>query len=183
METKIPTIRGVYVNSHIKALQKAKGRDAIKELRRLYGKPLEFGNFQNIPIEEELKIMHAVFNLLSSSPVINENFDYEAGKFHFQNFMTAPLTKLFFSLFGKNFRTVVWAASKVSKGIFTGVQVRKKNAGIHTEQIILENNEYPAHHFVGFFDAWLTHLGLIGMTTMKELSPRVHEYTVTWKEK
>src|SRR5262245_22308856 len=94
-----PTIKGIFVRSHLQAVQDKKGSDGLATLAQKFGKPLLFSNLQDVPIKEEEKIIELCLELLEGYPVSESKLHYEAGRLHFRNFTNTPLARILFSVF------------------------------------------------------------------------------------
>jgi len=52
-----PTIKGIFVNSHIKMLRDKKGDASVLALAKRFGKSITFKNSDDILISDEVKII------------------------------------------------------------------------------------------------------------------------------
>lgn len=182
METKPATIKGLFVNTHVKAVEKNLGDFGVKQVAKKCGFALPYGNWENVPVIQEVKVIDAALQLLSDTEVPIHKLEYEAGKFHFNNFMSTFFAKTIFAQFGTNFALMMRLAGKIASRVFKGVEVRSQQLEVKKVRITMYNMDYPLEHFVGFFEAWLSYMKLIGIARGKDLGNKTYEYIITWKE-
>jgi len=176
-----PTIKGLFVKTHIAAVKHKRGEQGVKILEKLFGKPLAFGNWENVPVEEEVRLIHYALHIWSDEEIVSKYLEYEAGRFHFRNFLTTPLAKTIIKRFGANFKLIMMLASKIARKVFLGIEVSSENIDLHKVKIIIKNSAYPLEHFSGFFEAWLSYVGLVGMVRAVKTNTHLFEYTIIWK--
>ncbi|HYF13180.1 MAG TPA: DUF2378 family protein [Candidatus Paceibacterota bacterium] len=179
-KTEEPTIKGVFVMSHVHALKKAKGKTAVAELERRYGHAISFGATQNVPIREEVKIIELTLDILTGDTTPKEKRAYEAGKLHFNNFTQTPLGMMLFPLFTSNFKMLLMKSPTIAQQVFRGVTFKSEDLDRNCVRITMENNDYPLGHFQGFFYAWLTYSDLFGDVDAKEQGRNCYIYTISW---
>ncbi len=180
MDEAKPTIKGMFVNSHIAAVRAKKGADGVAELERRYGKPVVFKNSDDVPIREEVQIIECALDLLADQPIAQEEKAFEAGKLHFRNFTQTPLGKILFSLFQSNFKLMMLHARDIAGHVFQGVRFSTQEIDEKSIKVILENNDYPLDHFRGLFSEWMTFAGLTGTVSAQNIDGR-YEYTMQWQ--
>lgn len=183
MEKNQPTIKGLFVKTHVRAIKKKRGPLGLRTLQAQFGKPLKFGAWQNIPVADEVKLINCAVVLYSDQRINPEKLDYEAGRFHCQNFLTTPLAKTVMKRLGKNFKLMMLLASKVAGQVFRGLKAEAEDLGENKVKIVFTNSGYPVEHFAGFFEEWMSYLGLLGIARGEELEPGNIKYIMTWKEK
>lgn len=83
------------MKSHIYAVKRAKGLAGLDELQRRFGRPLTIRNNDNMPMTDEVDIINISFDIVPDHQLPAE-MDFEAGRFHFRNFLTTPLAKYIF---------------------------------------------------------------------------------------
>lgn len=182
METeKKPTIKGIFVNSHIAAVRKALGADGVRRLEELYGKALEFKNSDDVLVSEEVKIIEYALDLLSTEPIPETERAFEAGRLHFKNFSTTPLAKIIFSLFRRDFKLMMLQSKNIAGHVFRGVHFDAKEIAPGKVILTMKNNDYPIDHFRGLFSEWMKFSGNEGTVTALRIPPDVYEYTLEWK--
>jgi uncharacterized protein (TIGR02265 family) len=181
MASKQPTIKGIFVNSHINAVKKAKGAEGVRALEKKYGKPLHFKNNQDVLIREEVKLIEAALEVLSSSPIPSSHLSFEAGKLHFRNFSTTPLARIIFSVFRKKFKLMMMQSENIAGHVFRGVRFSSENLGPKEVKVTMENNDYPIDHFKGLFQEWMIYSGCHGTVEAEETSPNRYEYVMRWR--
>lgn len=175
-----PTIRGVFVNSHVDAVRRSKGEEGIRALEERYGKPVRFGNTERVPVREEIKIIEIAFQILSEIPATAEQLTFEAGRFHFRNFITTPLGKFVFSFFKDSFKSVMLRATAVAEQIFEGVEFSTQDLGPTSVKVTMKNNDYPLGHFKGLFHEWMHQSMGQGRVQASETPDGAFEYVMTW---
>lgn len=74
-----PTIRGLFVMSHVRALEAKRGHEGIVELLARYGKPIYFGILDNVPVREEVAIIEHALNILTEDSIPHDKRSFEAG--------------------------------------------------------------------------------------------------------
>lgn len=179
MENQKPTIKGIFVNSHIKQLQKERGNEGLQELQSRYGKEIDFKNDEDVPIGEEVKILECIVDMTSDHPLSQEERAYQAGVLHFNNFVRTPFAKIIFSLFSKNFKLLMLESTNIAGHVFKGVRFHSKDLGGNAVEVIMENNDYPLEHFGGLFQAWMNYSGLQGKIDKKQ-EGNTYIYTMRW---
>ena len=181
MKNGSPTIKGIFVNSHIKAVQTAKGEEGVAELARRYGKSLIFKNTQDVPVRDEIRLIECAFDVLTQQTVNPEQRAFEAGRLHFKNFSTTPLARIIFSFYQKNFKLLMLHAGSIAGYVFSGVTFTSEEAGERSVRLTMKNNDYPIDHFRGLFQAWMDFSGLTGVVQGTEIDPNTYVYTMTWE--
>ena len=180
-EEKRPTIKGIFVNSHLAAVRKALGDDGVRRLEELYGKPLQFKNSDDVLVGEEVKIIEYALDILSSEPIPEPQRAFEAGRLHFKNFSTTPLAKIIFSLFRSEFKLMMLQSKNIAGHVFQGVHFNAKEITPKKVVITMMNNDYPIDHFRGLFAEWMVFSGNKGEVTAVHIPPDVYEYTIEWE--
>lgn len=178
---KKPTIKGIFANSHIKALREKKGEEAVATLERRFGKSINFKNSEDVLVSDEVSIIEICLDLMTDRSFSGAERAFEAGRLHFQNFSTTPLARIIFSLFKKNFKTMMINSDKIAGHVFRGVKFSTEDLSENSVKVTMENNDYPIDHFRGLFSEWMVFAGLDGEVTAQKTSNDVYEYTMTWK--
>jgi len=176
-----PTIKGIFVNSHISAVRKIKGEEGVRELARRFGGSLVFKNSDDVPIRDEVKIIEFALDILASSPVSPDIRAFEAGRLHFKNFCTTPLAKIIFSMFRTDFKLMMLQTKNIAGHVFQGVEFDANDLGVNAVAITMKNNDYPLDHFRGLFTEWLEFSGKKGSVIAKETEPNIYQYTMRWE--
>jgi uncharacterized protein (TIGR02265 family) len=176
----IPTIKGIFVNSHIRQFQQERGEGGIEDLKKRYGKSIEFRNDDDIPVSEEVKILECIVDILHTDQLSPEDRSYQAGVLHFKNFMNTPFAKIIFSLFSKNFKMLMLQSKNIAGHVFKGVHFDSKDLGGNGVEVIMKNNDYPLEHFIGLFQAWMDFSGLHGKVTGEKVED-TYVYTMHWE--
>jgi uncharacterized protein (TIGR02265 family) len=181
MTSGSPTIKGVFVNSHINAVRKHRGESGIRTLEQLYGKSVSFRNSDNIPVAEEVRIIELALGIVADRPIPPAERAFEAGRLHFRNFSTTPLGRIIFSMFRKNFKLMMLQSYHVAGHVFQGVKFRPEDLGPTSVRIVMENNDYPLDHFRGLFYEWLLFSGASGSVDARIIPENLYEYTISWR--
>ena len=181
MEELSPVIRGIFINSHLNRVREQKGDAGIAEVERLYGKPLNFSNTENIPVKEEIKIIEAVLQVLSEKPIPPDKLSYEAGRLHFQDFSQTPLGRIVFSVFRGDFKTMMTKSQYIAEHVFKGIKFETFDLGPKMVKVVISNADYPIEHFQGLFQEWMNYSKEKGVVEAKELEPKKYEYVMHWE--
>src|SRR4051812_10955478 len=91
MQPLRPTIKGVYILSHIRAFERERGEDQLRELGVRYGKSLLIKNGDYLPVAEEVAILELIVEISSPKILSEEECALSAGHLHFKNFTSTPL--------------------------------------------------------------------------------------------
>lgn len=174
-----PTIRGLFVMSHINALEAERGSDGIVELMTRYGKQIRFSAFENVPVREEVRIIEHVLDILDPD-VTPDTRAFRAGKLHFKNFSNTELGGLILPLFRSNIRAFLMNANHIAGYVFSGVRFISEERGQGNIRIVMENNDYPLDHFAGFFQAALEYGNLEGTVTAQDMGNQRYSYEIRW---
>ncbi len=180
MTSQQPTIKGIFINSHIKAVEKKRGKEGVQDLERRYGKPMKFRNSEDVPVMEEVKIIECALEVISDTPIPPEDLAFQAGRLHFTNFTTTPLARIVFTLFRKDFKLTMLRAQHIAGHVFRGVNFATEDLGTNAIRIVMDNNNYPLDHFRGLFYEWVHFAGLKGTVEATEVKPGRFEYTIRW---
>lgn len=180
MNDKTPKIKGIFVNSHIKIVREIKGEEGVRKLEKLFGRSLNFRNFEDVPVKDEIRIIELALDLLSRTPVPSEQRAYEAGRLHFKDFTTTPFARIIFSMFRSNFKLMMLKASHIAGHVFKNVIFEAEDLGPNEAKIFMYNNDYPIDHFKGLFQEWMSFAGVKGIVAAKELEGGGYEYHMKW---
>jgi uncharacterized protein (TIGR02265 family) len=175
-----PRIKGIFVNSHVKALEAKKGPGAVRELAKRYGARVRFRNSEDVPVREEIKIIELALDIMSDSPVPSERRAFEAGRLHFRNFSGTPLARIIFSMFRTDFKLMMMQAPNIAGHVFKGVKFASADLGPKAVKVTMDNNDYPMDHFRGLFQEWLEFSGKTGHVTAQETSGS-YAYAMKWR--
>lgn len=181
MAKQEPRIKGVFVNSHVKALEAKKGAAGVRELARRYGAPVRFKNSEDVPVREEVKIIELTLDIMSEKPVPPERRAFEAGRLHFRNFSTTPLARIIFSMFKKDFKLLMMQCANIAGHVFKGVDFTSEDLGPTSVRVGMKNNDYPIDHFRGLFQAWMDFSGKTGVVTAQASETGAYAYTMKWR--
>lgn len=175
-----PRIKGIFVNSHVKALEAQKGPEAVRELARRYGGPVRFKNSEDVPVREEVKIIELAADILSGAPIPPDRRAFEAGRLHFRNFSTTPLARIIFSMFRTDFKRLMMQAPNIAGHVFKGVKFSSEDLGSKAVKVTMDNNDYPIDHFRGLFQEWMEFSGATGQVRAQE-KDGAYAYTMKWR--
>lgn len=182
MISRQPTIKGMFVNSHIKAVQKLKGAAGVKKLEKRYGAPLHFRNLQDVPVREEVRLIELALDIISSKPLAKAEREFEAGRLHFRDFTTTPYGRIMFSSLPKNFKRMMMGSTAIAQHVFKGVKFQSIDLGPKAVKVVMHNNDYPIGHFQGLFYEWMRFFGLKGrVEAIEQKSTNTYEYDMSWQ--
>ncbi|HYF05912.1 MAG TPA: DUF2378 family protein [Patescibacteria group bacterium] len=174
-----PVIKGIFLKSHIQAVEKALGPEGLKKLESAYGGSLKFNNSDEVPIRDEVRLIECALRLLAAD-IPEDKVPYEAGRLHFNNFSTTPLGKLILPFFRNNFKKVVLNTRHVAGHVFRGVTFSTRELSPTHIEVTMTNADYPIEHFTGFFQAWMEYSGIQGTVTTHVTAPGVFAYDIVW---
>lgn len=176
---KRPTIKGIFVNSHIKKIWQERGDDGIRELEKKFGMSIKFSNFEDVPVREEVRLIECSLEILNPN-IAPEEKSFEAGRLHFRNFRGTPFGRIIFSQFKDSFKLMMMNAPSIAGHVFKGVRFYSEETGERGVRVTMENNDYPIDHFKGLFYEWMLFSGLDGSVEARETAPNRYEYVITW---
>jgi uncharacterized protein (TIGR02265 family) len=177
-----PTIRGVFVKSHIRALEKERGDQGMEQLRKRFNKSIEFGNTDNVPVRFEVELLEKIVEVLAGHALPDQERELEAGRLHFRNFTTTPMWAVVTSMFGTDPKPLLMQSSTIAGRVFHGVEFTSEDAGERSVKIVMRNNDYPIGHFQGFFEEWLKQSGVSGYVEAYKHTDNAYEYVIAWNE-
>lgn len=177
MRKSPPTIKGIFVKSHVDALVRAKGKDAVGELIERCGKQVRFQNSDDVPIRTEILIIEHVLDMLAGKRIPKGKREFEAGRLHFRNFAGTRVGEMVLMF---RFKSALQRAPWIARRVFRGVQFSVKDLGKNAIEISMSDNDYPLEHFHGFFKAWMQHKKLSGTVRAKDVEG-VYMYALKWK--
>jgi len=177
------TIKGLFVNSHVTALRKKMGDEAVDELKRLFGRPVRFEAFAAVPIHDEVHILELALDLMNDRALAGSERAEAAGALHFTNFAQTPLGGALMRSLPHtpgSLRILLHNAPSIARIVFAHTEFRCED--YNKDIIITINNcDYPLEHFQGFFGEWMSYWGLTGATvSAKVVDPGVHEYQLSF---
>ncbi len=175
-----PTIKGIFVNSHVKAVRNKLGEEGVKQLEQLFGKPLNFKNSENVLVKDEVKLIECVVRILEPN-VEPADVPLEAGKLHFRNFSQTPFGRIIFSMFTDKLKLMMMQCQNIAGHVFNGVTFTSQDLGETKVKITMENNDYPLAHFKGLFEEWVKFSGKTGTVSAQKLGNGDYEYVLDWE--
>lgn len=175
-----PTIRGVFVLSHLNAVRRRHGQEGIRRLERVVGRPLRFRAGDEVPVALEVRIIEAAVPLLVDHPVPADEVAVEAGRLHYRNFSRTPWNRVLLGLFPRDFAFMVRHGATIAERVFRGLRVQLAELAPKTFKITMENADYPLDHFKGFFQEWMHAYGAEGSVVAQKGGPRTHQYLLQW---
>ncbi len=177
-----PTIKGIFVKSHIGALEKAHGKQALVDLGRRFGRSIDFRNNENVPVADEVKILEHIVEILAATQLPPSERALEAGRLHFRDFTTTPLWRILGPIFGKDLKVLFMHSRHIAGHVFQGVIFTAEDLGPTNVKITMTNNDYPVEHFAGFFEEWIKAAGFSPHVDAKALPRGIYEYTISWEK-
>lgn len=177
-----PVIKGIFVNSHIKAVEQTAGDEGLQRLERCFGKAMTFRNSEDVPVADEVKLIECALDVVSKTKFDGEERAFEAGRLHFRNFVNTPFAKIIFSTFRKNYKTILMNARHIAGHIFHGVEFSSVELGPTSVQVTMKNGTYPVEHFRGLFYEWMLFSGYSGTVEGEQKGPSTYVYTATWQK-
>ncbi len=176
-----PTIRGVFVKSHLHALERVRGREGLNELHRRFGRPLNYSNGERVPVADEVAILEHIVDMLSPRPLSPRERSIEAGRLHFRDFRATPAWNFIQPLFHFSPKFVLMRSRAIAEYVFKGIVFVSEDLGERMVKITIFNNDYPLEHFKGFFEEWLMSFGLHPQVEAVAHTRGRYEYTISWK--
>jgi len=179
--SSVPTIKGIFVNSHIAIVRKKKGDEGLRKLEKLFGKFPKYTNYQDIPVSEEVKLLECALQVVSDKPVPKDEISFEAGRLHFNDFTMTPLAKILFKAFHDP--EMLLRMGYIAEHVFVGIKFTPKRMAPNKISAIMHGGIYPLDHFKGFFHAWIEYLGYQAFVEADKLGPETYQYSITWTKK
>jgi uncharacterized protein (TIGR02265 family) len=179
---RTPTIKGIFVNSHVEAVRQRLGDEGVAELERRFGGSVQFRSMDDVPVRDEVRLIETSLDLLSEGQHEPSQRAFEAGRLHFRNFSTTPWAKVLFTVFPRNFKYMIMHASTVAQRVFKGVRFESTELSDRAVRVVMSNNDYPLDHFRGLFQEWMEYFGLTGTTVAEALEDGQYAYTASWEE-
>lgn len=176
-----PSIKGIFVNSHIKAVRQAKGQAGVDDLGRRLGRPLKYKNNDNVPVADEVAMINAALDIISDSEIAPADRDFEASRLHFRNFLMTPIAKFIFSVFRKKFKLMMLNADNIAGHIFQGASFSSSELSPTSVKVSTQNNNYPIDHFRGLLYEWMKYSDVEGVVEAREIVPGEQEYIIHWQ--
>ena len=177
-----PTIKGIFVNSHLNKVRRDLGEDGVKKMEKMLGRPVRFRNSEDVPIAYEIEVIETALEILSGGTIPSENLSFEAGRFHFKNFSNTPLGRMLFSVF-KDQEMVLLKSKYVAQYVFKGVSFNSKKMAEGRIMVSMEGGQYPLEHFRGFFSEWMSYAGYIPRVQADKAGPETYIYILDWSVK
>jgi uncharacterized protein (TIGR02265 family) len=159
-----PTIKGMFVNSHVEALRAKLGDAAIVELERRLGRSVRFKSFDAVPVREEVRLIESALDILHRDTLSGSKRTAAAGRLHFTNFAETALgSALMHSLphTRNSFKTLLRTAPSIARTVFSDIEFACTEHEDHLA-VSINRQDYPLEHFQGFFEEWLHYWGLPG---------------------
>lgn len=181
-EAPRPTIKGIFVKSHIRALERDYGHAAVMELTNLVGHSLDYSNTDDVPIKDEVQILEHIVDIMAQKPLEQKEREREAGRLHFRNFATTPLWGLTEQIFGSRPKFLLMQSSKIAGYVFQDVEFTSEDLGEKHVRITMFNNDYPIEHFEGFFEEWLRQANCVPHVQTTAHTRGRYEYDISWEE-
>jgi len=177
---KTPTIKGIFVNSHVKKVRQEKGEEGVRELEKKFGMKIDFRNFEDIPVREEVHLIECALEILEGRSIPDDKKHFEAGRLHFKNFSQTPFGRIIFSQFKNQFKMLMMNAPNIAGHVFKHVKFYSDDMGPKEVRVTMENNDYPIDHFRGLFQEWMEFSGLKGTVEAQETALNRYVYIIRW---
>ena len=165
--------------SHVHALERIKGKEAILKLVARSGKRARYRDSEDVPVRDEVIIIEHILDMVWGKKIAPTKRSFEGGKLHFKNFSETPLGGLVLRMF--RFKTGLMKAGWIARRVFRGVEFRSEDLGPKKVCVTMGNNDYPIEHFQGFFHAWMKHSRHKGKVDAEDLGEDAYAYTIRWK--
>ena len=151
------TIKGMFVNSHVRVLREREGSTAVGELGRRFGGTIHFRPLEDVPVRDEVRIIEIVLDLMGEHGLTGAARAEAAGRLHFTNFSHTSLgTALLGALphTPKSFLTLISNAPLIARNVFSNTNF---DAEVRRDSVVIsvDNCDYPPEHFAGFFGEWM----------------------------
>jgi uncharacterized protein (TIGR02265 family) len=173
------TIKGVFVQSHVRALRERAGDQAVEELARRFGAPVRFAALQDVPVRDEVRIIELTLDLMSEHGLVGPARAEAAGRLHLTNFSRTTLGSMLLNTgprTPKGFISLLMSAPTIARSVFAGSNFNTKE---HQDCLVvtIDNCDYPPEHFAGFFNEWMRVWGLEdSRTEVHNPRPGTYEY-------
>lgn len=181
---KTPTIKGMFVQSHVEKLRKIKGDKAVAALEERFGRPAYFKRLEDVPVKDEVIIIEHVYDLLNQghdlSPAARSR---AAGRLHFTNFSETVFGSILMASMPhtkSSLRTMLFNIGTIAGSVIKHTQFQAEDTR-HGVRIKLTHSHYPPEHFAGFFEEWLSQWNIPGTVSHTVQAAHVHEYTITMR--
>ena len=176
-----PTIKGIFVNSHVHAVRRNRGAEGLARLEEALGMPLDFGDLDDVPVRDEVRLIEAANDILSEAPIAPEARAFEGGRLHFRNFKGTPIARMMFAIFPRNYRYLIMHTPTIAERVFKGVKFEARDLGPKCIQVVMDNNDYPLDHFRGLFQEWMDDFGYDGVVEAEQSGESQYTYTMRWE--
>lgn len=176
-----PSIKGIFVKSHVRLVEEQKGSNGVHQLERCFGKPVQFSNAEDISLHDEVHLLRCALAIIEGKDNAEAVSEYDTGRLHFRSFATTPLAKIILSTFRTNFKRILLHSKNLASHILHGVSFSPEDYGPKGVKITVSDNEYPIEHFRGFFAMWLEYAGLRGTVEAQRISDNMYEYIIRWE--
>jgi uncharacterized protein (TIGR02265 family) len=177
----VPTIKGAFVNSHIKALRKAKGEEGVTLLMERVGKKIKFDYLEDVPVRDEIRIIEISRDIIYEKNIPLSDRAFEAGRLHFRNFTNTPLGKLVLKSLPFSLSTVLLNIPRFAGHVFKNIRFTAERISNSAVKITMDNNDYPLDHFRGLFFEVVLYYKHVGEVKGRETATNIYEYIVEWK--
>lgn len=174
-----PSIKGIFVNSHVRALRKQLGDQGLHRLEEHLGGPVGFGAAEDVPTATESRLIEAAAGLLAPCTP-PEDLALEAGRLHFRNFTGTPWARLLFTMFPRDFAFMLRHATGIAERVFQNVRFSIQELEPCIFRVTVTNSGYPLDHFRGLFEEWMEQFGCTGSVVAQQAAPTVQEYLIQW---
>jgi len=175
-----PVIKGVFVRSHVKAVERVLGKHGVQELERRLGHSVDYSNAANVSVADEVAMLENIVDMFAEKPLSKRERSLEAGRLHFRDFRSTPLWNILKPIFGLSPKFLLMRSHAIAGFVFRNVEFISEDKGERCVKITMFNNDYPLEHFQGFFEEWLTSFGLKAKVDAAAHTRGRYEYTISW---
>lgn len=182
MDKRMPTIKGVFVLSQVNSVRRAKGEAGLAELSRRYGKPINFGTTEDVPVEEEVRLIAHALQIINDDKIPADKIDFESGRLHFRNFIATPLAKLILGTI-TDLKYLFLHSKYIAEHVFRGIIFTSEDLGGERIKITMKGGVYPLDHFTGLWWEWGDYFGFKPKIEARMLGDEEYEYIIDLSEK
>ena len=181
-KNKEPQIKGIFVKSHIEALRREQGEEAVQKLSEKLGDPLDFKNLEWVPASLESAILEESAQMMADHAFVQEEREREAGRLHFHNFSTTPYGRILLKAYPEDFRKLMLGSPLIARHVFRNTEFSAEEMGERMIRVRIKNSGYPLAHFAGLFHEWMKYSGLRNPRVEAKEEDGAQVYTMQWDE-
>jgi uncharacterized protein (TIGR02265 family) len=175
-----PTIKGIFVNSHIDMLRASGGEEAVLKLKELVGFPIDYKEDDDVFLGDEEKLIDSLV-IMENPNISGDKLHFESGKLHFTNWTKTPWSKQLFSLLPPDFKYMMLHLNVIIIKVFQNFTFESEELGEKKVKVSANNNYYNVQHWVGLFQAWMDMFGLKGVVTGEKTGEHSCTFIFEWE--